>query len=58
MDKNSAKSINTITTNLHDDVDKLFEDLMDEDFASAGKALDSMMESIKHLKTNIKTYEI
>tara|TARA_R110000851_G_C13050314_1_gene563019 strand:- start:1103 stop:1279 length:177 start_codon:yes stop_codon:yes gene_type:complete len=58
MDKNSAKSINNITGGLHDDIDSIYEDLMDENFKEASKSLDSMMETIKHLKTNMKIYEV
>ena len=58
MDKNSAKSISRITQNLHDEISKIFEDLMDEDFKNALKSIDSMIESLKHLKTNLKEYEI
>lgn len=58
MDKNSAKSINNITRNLHDEVDTIYESLMDEDFKEATKALDAMAETIKHLKTNLKKYEV
>tara|TARA_R110000782_G_scaffold12246_5_gene36994 strand:+ start:1606 stop:1782 length:177 start_codon:yes stop_codon:yes gene_type:complete len=58
MDANKVKSINNITGNLHDEVDKIYENLMDEDTADTGKAIDSMVESLKHLKTNLKTDDI
>lgn len=58
MDENNAKSITTITNGLHKEVDKIFDDLMSEDFKSASKSLSIMAESIKHLKTNLKNYEV
>tara|TARA_B110000259_G_scaffold187456_1_gene241739 strand:- start:349 stop:525 length:177 start_codon:yes stop_codon:yes gene_type:complete len=58
MDANKVKSINNITGNLHDEVDKIYENLMDEDTADTGKAIDSMVESLKHLKTNLKRDDI
>lgn len=58
MDKNSAKSISRITETLHEDTDQIFESLMDEEFTEASKSIDSMIESLKHLKTNLKNYEV
>jgi hypothetical protein len=58
MDGNKVKSINNITGNLHDEVDKIYENLMDEDTANTSKSIDSMVESLKHLKTNLKTDDI
>ena len=58
MDKNSAKSITKITESLHEEANQIFESLMEEEFAEASKNIDSMMESLKHLKTNLKEYEV
>ena len=58
MDVNKIKSINNITGNLHDEVDKIYENLMDEDTVDTNKTIDSMVESLKHLKTNLKTDDI
>ena len=58
MDKNRVGSINNITNNLHDETDKIYESLMDEDFNEASKSIDTMVESLKHLKTNLKKDEI
>lgn len=58
MDRNSANSISKITEKLHEDTDNIYEALMDEDHEEASKLLDSMAESIKHLKTNLKEDEI
>lgn len=58
MDKNRVSSINNVTNNLHDETDKIYESLMDEDFDEASKSIDTMVESLKHLKTNLKEDEI
>jgi hypothetical protein len=58
MDANKIKSINSITGSLHDEVDKIYEDLMDESTADTSKSIDSMVESLKHLKHNLKTDDI
>lgn len=58
MDKNRVSSINNITSNLHDETNKIYENLMDGDLKEASKSVDTMMESLKHLKTNLKTDEI
>ncbi len=58
MDKNKVASINNITKNLHDETDKIYENLIDEDIKEASKSVDTMLESLKHLKTNLKTDEI
>lgn len=58
MDKNKVNSINNITKNLHDETNKIYENLMDEDVKEASKSVDNMLESLKHLKTNLKTDEI
>lgn len=58
MDENSAKSISNITQSLHTEIDKVYEDLMDEDFENALKSIDSAIESLKHIKTNLKEYEV
>jgi hypothetical protein len=58
MDKNKVKSINNITGSLHDEVNKIYENLMDEDTADTKQSIDSMMESLKHLKHNLKTDDI
>lgn len=57
MDKNSANSITAIANSLHDETNSIFESLMDEDFEGASKSVDSMIESLKHIKTNLK-YEV
>ena len=54
MDRNNIKSISTITEGLHDEVDKVYEGLMDEDFSEAEQSIDAMIETLKHLKTNFK----
>lgn len=53
MDKNKVKSIVKITENLHDEIDQVYESLMDEDFKEASKTIDTLVESLKHLKTNL-----
>jgi hypothetical protein len=58
MDANKVKSINNITGDLHDEIDKIYENLMDEDTADTKKTIDSMVESLKHLKHNLKTDDI
>lgn len=58
MDKNRVKSITNITGNLHDEVDQVYESLMDGNYDEVSKSIDTMVESLKHLKTNLKTDEI
>jgi len=58
MDKNKVNSINSITNGLHDETNKIYESLMDEDFDEASKSIDTMVESLKHLKTNLKDNEV
>jgi len=54
MDKNKVKSISRITGNLHDETDKIYEALMDNESKEAEDAINSMMDSLKHLKANLK----
>lgn len=58
MDKNKIASINNITGNLHDETNKIYESLIDGDFGEASKSIGIMVESLKHLKTNLKVDEI
>ena len=58
MDKNKVKSITNITGNLHDGVDQIYENLMDGNLQDISTAIDSMVESLKHLKHNLKIDEI
>lgn len=57
MDKNKVNSISRITNSLHDEADKIYEGLMDDDFNEVSKSIDTMVESLKHLKTNLKNNE-
>lgn len=54
MDKNKVNSISRITSNLHDETDSIYEALMDNDLKDAGTAIDNMVETLKHLKSNLK----
>lgn len=58
MDKNKVKSISRITSNLHDETDSIYEALMDNDLKDAGTAIDNMVETLKHLKSNLKENEV
>lgn len=58
MDKNKANSITNITEGLHTEVDNIYESLMDEETKEASVSIEKMMESLKHLKTNLKKDEI
>lgn len=58
MDVNKINSISKITNNLHDEIDAIYEGLMDEDFKETSQAIDTVIESLKHLKTNLKEDEI
>lgn len=55
MDKNKVKSICSITESLHDETTKVYESLMDEDTQNASDSIDVMIESLKHLKSNLQT---
>jgi flagellin-specific chaperone FliS len=58
MDKNKVKSISSLSDNLHDEVNKIYEALMDNEFKEANDSIDIMMESLKHLKTSLKEDEV
>lgn len=58
MDRNRVRSITNITDDLHDKVDKIYEDILDENFKDAEESIDSMNESLKQLKQNLKVDEI
>lgn len=58
MDKNKLKSICNITENLHNETDKVYESLMENDSQGALDAIDVMVESLKHLKTNLQEDDI
>lgn len=58
MDKNKAVSINGITNSLHDGVDDIYESLMDGEFKEVSVLIDAMVESLKHLKSNIINDEV
>lgn len=58
MDKNKIRSICNITNNLHDETDKVYESLMDGEVKEASKAIDTMMESLKHLKENLRKDDV
>lgn len=58
MDKNKVKSIVSITENLHDEATKIYESLMDNELQIASDAIDAMMESLKHLKSSLKTDDL
>jgi len=58
MDRIKAKSISKITEGLHDEATKIYEALMDSEFKEAEESIDSMIESLKHLKTNMKQNEV
>jgi len=58
MDRIKAKSISKITENLHDETNKIYEALMDSEFKEAEESIDGMIESLKHLKTNMKQNEV
>lgn len=58
MDKNSANSISKITEGLHEEVTVVYEHLMDEEYREASRVIDNMVGALKHLKTNLKKYEI
>jgi len=58
MDRNKVKSITNITDKLHEETDNIYENLMDENHEKASDSIDIMIESLKHLKTNLKEDEI
>lgn len=58
MDRNKVKSIVSITDALHDETTKIYESLMDNELQEASDSIDAMIESLKHLKTNLKEDEI
>ena len=58
MDKNKIRSICNITNNLHDETDKVYESLMDGEVKEASDAIDTMMESLKHLKENLRKDDV
>ena len=58
MDANQINSIAKITGNLHDEVDAIYEGLMDEDTKEVVTTIDALIESLKHLKTNLQEDEV
>ena len=58
MDRNKVKSITNIADNLHEEINSIYEALIDNELKDAETAINRMIESLKHLKTNLKEDEI
>lgn len=58
MEQKKLNQINTITSDMHDDVASISEEFIDGNNATVIRLCDKLMEKIRDFKSNIKKDEI
>ena len=58
MERSNTRCVFDLTNELHNSVTALYEHMSDKEFDDALAVIEGMIEQLRHVKSNITSYEI